>query len=61
MFTGRKITLFSVPGAFTPPCSAKHPPGFMAKSDDLKARGIDDIIWMAVNRARASKSEAFCH
>jgi len=50
-----------VPGAFTPPCSAKHPPGFMAKSDDLKARGIDDIIWMAVNRARASKSEAFCH
>jgi peroxiredoxin len=48
-FAGRKVALFSVPGAFTPTCSAKHLPGFIEKEAALKARGIDEIACTAVN------------
>jgi len=44
-----KVVLFSVPGAFTPTCSAKHLPGFIEQAAALKARGVDRIVCMAVN------------
>ena len=49
LFRGKKVVLFSVPGAFTPTCSAKHLPGFINGFDALKKKGVDTIACMAVN------------
>jgi len=46
-----KVVLFAVPGAFTPGCSKVHLPGYVAKADELKAKGVDTIACVAVNDA----------
>jgi peroxiredoxin (alkyl hydroperoxide reductase subunit C) len=49
LFGSGKVVLFATPGAFTPTCSAKHLPGFVQHQAELKAKGVDRIVCMAVN------------
>ena len=49
LFDGKRVVLFSVPGAFTPTCDAKHLPGYVDLADRLRGKGIDTIACMAVN------------
>ena len=44
-----RVVLFSVPGAFTPTCSAKHLPGFVENAAELRAQGVATIVCLAVN------------
>lgn len=50
-FKGKKVVLVSVPGAFTPTCSARHLPGYVENADALSAKGVDTIACMSVNDA----------
>jgi len=49
IFTGKKVVLFGVPGAFTPTCSNNHLPGYLENHDAITARGVDTIAVVAVN------------
>ena len=49
LFSGKKVVLFAVPGAFTPACSDTHLPGFVVHYDSIRAQGVDTIACMAVN------------
>ncbi len=51
VFKGKKVVVFSLPGAFTPTCSSTHAPGYEAKYDEFKALGIDEVVCISVNDA----------
>ena len=48
---GKRIVVFGLPGAFTPTCSAKHVPGYLARAAELQSRGVDEIWCVSVNDA----------
>lgn len=49
LFSGKKVVIVSVPGAFTPTCSMNHLPGYVELAPELSAKGVDTIACMAVN------------
>lgn len=51
IFSGRKVVLFAVPGAFTPGCTVTHLPGYVVLADQIKAKGVDSIVCLSVNDA----------
>jgi len=51
LFDGKKVVVFGLPGAFTPTCSVSHLPGYVVKSDEIFAKGVDSIICISVNDA----------
>lgn len=51
IFAGKKVVMFALPGAFTPTCSKAHLPGFVARADQLKDKGVDTIACLSVNDA----------
>jgi peroxiredoxin len=46
---GKRLVIFGLPGAYTPTCSAKHVPGYLAKLDELKGKGVDEVWCVSVN------------
>jgi peroxiredoxin len=61
LFAGKKVILFSLPGAFTPTCSQKHLPGYVKELPQLKAKGIDLVACLSVNDAWVMKYWAEAH
>jgi peroxiredoxin len=61
LFAGKKVVMFALPGAFTPTCSQKHLPGYVAKLPELKAKGVDMVACLSVNDAWVMKSWAEAH
>ncbi len=51
VFSGRKVVVLSLPGAFTPTCSSTHVPGYEAHYEELKSCGVDDVYCVSVNDA----------
>jgi peroxiredoxin len=61
LFARKKVVMFSLPGAFTPTCSTKHLPGYLARLDELAARGVDLVACLSVNDAWTMKAWAEQH
>ncbi|KVI01274.1 peroxiredoxin-2-like [Cynara cardunculus var. scolymus] len=47
--SGKKVVIFGVPGAFTPTCSMQHVPSFIEKSEELKSKGVEELLLISVN------------
>jgi peroxiredoxin (alkyl hydroperoxide reductase subunit C) len=56
LFAGKTVVMFSLPGAFTPVCSKEHLPGYVARYDELRAKGIDLIACLSVNDAHVMRA-----
>jgi peroxiredoxin len=61
LFAGKKVIVFSLPGAFTPTCSAKHLPGYVKELPELKKKGVDLVACLSVNDAWVMKYWAEAH
>jgi peroxiredoxin (alkyl hydroperoxide reductase subunit C) len=61
LFAGKKVVMFSLPGAFTPTCSQKHLPGYVERLSELKAAGVDIVACLSVNDAWVMKAWAEQH
>lgn len=61
LFAGKKVVMFTLPGAFTPTCSAKHLPGYIQKLPELKSQGVDVVACLSVNDAWVMKAWAEQH
>jgi peroxiredoxin len=61
LFAGKKVVMFSLPGAFTPTCSQQHLPGYVQKLPELKAAGVDLVACLSVNDAFVMKAWAEAH
>jgi peroxiredoxin (alkyl hydroperoxide reductase subunit C) len=61
LFAGKSVVMFSLPGAFTPTCSTQHLPGYVARLDEFKARGVDIVACLSVNDAFVMKAWAEAH
>jgi peroxiredoxin len=51
IFAGKKVVVFSLPGAFTPTCSTSHLPRYEELYDEFKAQGVDAVVCLSVNDA----------
>ncbi|MBK4730827.1 peroxiredoxin [Oxynema sp. CENA135] len=51
IFGGKRVVLFSLPGAFTPTCSSNHLPRYEELYDEIRAQGVDEIVCLSVNDA----------
>ena len=49
LLRGKRVLMFAVPGAFTPTCSERHLPGYVQNMDALRAKGVDEVVCLAVN------------
>ncbi|KAB2898856.1 MAG: peroxiredoxin [Kofleriaceae bacterium] len=61
LFAGKKVVMFTLPGAYTPTCSNQHLPGYVAKLDEIKARGVDLVACLSVNDGWVMKAWAEQH
>jgi len=61
LFAGKKVIMFSLPGAFTPTCSQQHLPGYVQKLPELKAAGVDMVACLSVNDVFVMKAWAEQH
>lgn len=61
IFSGKRVVLFALPGAFTPVCSARHLPGFLTHAEAIRSKGVDSIVCLAVNDAFVMDAWAKAH